>query len=35
MRLWVGQTISVFGSMVGGTAMSFTAILVLHAITIF
>ncbi|HSH81711.1 MAG TPA: MFS transporter, partial [Herpetosiphonaceae bacterium] len=31
LRLWIGQTISVFGSMVGGTAMSFTAILVLHA----
>ncbi len=31
MRLWAGQTISVFGSMIGGTAMSFTAILVLHA----
>jgi len=31
LRLWSGQTISAFGSMVGGTAMSFTAILVLHA----
>jgi MFS family permease len=31
LRLWTGQTISVFGSMVGGTAMTFTAILVLHA----
>ena len=31
MRLWVGQTISAFGSMVGGVAMSFTAILVLRA----
>src|SRR5512135_1256531 len=31
MRLWVGQTISVFGSMIGGTAMTFTAILVLNA----
>src|SRR3954468_19993567 len=31
MRLWVGQTISVFGSMIGGTAMAFTAILVLKA----
>ncbi len=31
MRLWLGQTISVFGSMIGGTAMSFTAILFLHA----
>ena len=31
MRLWAGQTISVFGSMIGGTAMSFTAILFLRA----
>ncbi len=31
LRLWSGQTISVFGSMVGGTAMTFTAILFLHA----
>jgi MFS family permease len=31
LRLWSGQTISVFGSMIGGTAMSFTAILVLKA----
>jgi MFS family permease len=31
LRLWSGQTISAFGSMVGGTAMSFTAILFLHA----
>src|SRR5258708_27214331 len=31
MRLWVGQTISAFGSMVGATALSFTAIQVLHA----
>src|SRR5689334_2948752 len=31
MRLWSGQTISAFGSMIGGTAMDFTAILVLHA----
>ena len=31
LRLWSGQTISVFGSMVGGTAMTFTAILVLQA----
>jgi len=31
LRLWSGQTISVFGSMVGGTAMTFTAILTLHA----
>jgi MFS family permease len=31
MRLWIGQTISVGGSMIGKTAMSFTAILLLHA----
>ncbi len=31
MRLWAGQTISAFGSIIGGTALSFTAILVLHA----
>jgi MFS family permease len=31
MRLWSGQTVSVFGSMIGVTAMSFTAILFLHA----
>jgi hypothetical protein len=31
MKLWVGQTISVGGSMIGKTAMSFTAILILHA----
>ena len=31
LRLWSGQTISVFGSMIGGTAMSFTAILALNA----
>ncbi len=31
LRLWSGQTVSVFGSMVGGTAMSFTAILFLQA----
>jgi MFS family permease len=31
LRLWTGQTISVFGSMIGGTAMSFTAILFLDA----
>lgn len=31
MRLWVGQTISVGGSLIGRAAMSFTAILVLHA----
>jgi MFS family permease len=31
VRLWIGQTISVGGSMIGKTAMSFTAILLLHA----
>jgi len=31
MRLWTGQTLSVFGSMIGATAMGFTAILFLHA----
>ncbi|MDR3574143.1 MAG: MFS transporter [Anaerolineaceae bacterium] len=31
LRLWSGQTVSVFGSMVGRTAMSFTAILFLRA----
>jgi MFS family permease len=31
MRLWIGQTISVFGSLVGVTAMAFTAIYFLHA----
>jgi MFS family permease len=30
-RLWAGQTISAFGSMIGGTALSFTAILTLQA----
>jgi MFS family permease len=31
MRLWIGQTISVGGSLIGRAAMSFTAILLLHA----
>ncbi len=31
LRLWTGQTVSVFGSMIGGTAMTFTAILFLEA----
>ncbi len=31
LKLWAGETISVFGSLVGQTAMSFTAVLVLHA----
>ena len=30
-RLWFGQTLSVFGSTIGRPAMSFTAILFLHA----
>ena len=31
MKVWTGQTISVFGSLIGGTALQFTAILYLHA----
>jgi hypothetical protein len=31
MRLWAGQTISGFGSLIGATAIGFTATLVLHA----
>src|SRR5262245_43532077 len=31
MRLWVGQTISKFGSQIGGGALSLTAILILSA----
>lgn len=31
MRLWIGQTISVFGSMVGGFALPFVALLFLKA----
>ena len=31
LRLWSGQTISALGTMIGGTAMSFTAILFLQA----
>jgi MFS family permease len=31
MRLWTGQTVSQFGSMVTGSALPYTAILVLHA----
>src|SRR5436190_1930144 len=31
MRLWTAETISVFGSLVSGTALSFTAILALKA----
>jgi MFS family permease len=31
MRLWIGQTISVFGSMIGGFALPFVALLLLNA----
>ena len=31
IKLWTGQTISVFGSLIGGTALQFTAILLLQA----
>ena len=31
LRLWGGQTVSVFGSMITGTALPFTAILALDA----
>lgn len=31
LKLWSGQTLSVFGSIIGGTAMSFTAVLFLQA----
>jgi MFS family permease len=31
IRVWIGQTISVFGSLIGGPALAFTAILILHA----
>jgi hypothetical protein len=31
LKLWAGETISVFGSLVGRTALHFAAILVLHA----
>lgn len=31
LKLWSGQTISVFGSLIGGTALQFTAVLVLDA----
>lgn len=31
LRLWVGQTVSVFGSLVGGLAMDFTAVIWLGA----
>lgn len=31
IRVWIGQTVSVFGSLIGGPALAFTAILILHA----
>lgn len=31
LKLWTGETVSVFGNMVGGSALAFTAVLVLHA----
>ncbi len=31
LKLWTGQTVSVFGSIIGGSALSFTALLVLDA----
>jgi MFS family permease len=31
MRIWIGQTISVFGSLIGASALAFTAVLILHA----
>jgi hypothetical protein len=31
LRLWVGQTVSLFGSLVGGFALALTAIIVLKA----
>ena len=31
IRVWIGQTICVFGSLIGGPALAFTAILILHA----
>jgi MFS family permease len=31
LKLWAGQTVSAFGSVVGGTALQFAAILSLHA----
>ena len=31
VNLWAGQTISIFGSLIGRTALHFTAILVLDA----
>ena len=31
LRLWTGETVSVFGDMVGNSALAFTAVLVLRA----
>ena len=31
IRVWIGQTVSVFGSLIGGPALAFTAILILRA----
>ncbi len=31
LKLWTGETVSVFGDMVGNSALAFTAVLVLHA----
>jgi MFS family permease len=31
LKLWAGETVSVFGSFIGGTALQFTAVLTLHA----
>jgi MFS family permease len=30
IRVWIAQTVSVFGSLIGGPALAFTAILILH-----
>ena len=31
LRLWAGQTVSLFGSRIGGFALTFVAVLTLHA----
>ncbi len=31
LKLWTGETVSVFGDIVGNSALAFTAVLVLHA----
>jgi MFS family permease len=31
LKLWAGETVSIFGSLIGGAALPFTAILTLHA----